>query len=371
MASFSNWFRANRKNLLLTFTSILITLFVGEVCLQIYYKMTNNSWLWQFNSFHVTYVKPVDDRRQYALRNGFSDSETGVSVNEKGFRAPVSMVEPDADTPVIVSLGDSKAFGAGVRDEETYSFLIDQKLRAENSRLRAVNAGIGSYNMRQALDRYKIDVVPNYNPKIITLQGAFNDISLLTYYQEKWTPDRTWADVRFAGFTPPLPVFQKIATFYYLNQAIKNNSQNTARPSVGEDDYKTYPDEAMIANLRQEIQAFIDDSKAKSIPVVLIPIDPFYYQTANVGKNPSLPMWEKNEKYVKKWQEMILHYDNLLVELSVENDLVYFFDARKISDAADRSQLYVDAFHYSAEGNRLISDGLYNFMKEKGLLEQK
>ena len=57
--------------------------------------------------------------------------------------------------------------------------------------------------------------------------------------------------------------------------------------------------------------------------------------------------------------------------MSNKNDAVYFFDARKHLDATDRRKLYADFIHYSADGNRLVADGLYEFMKEKGLLSQK
>lgn len=369
MASFSNWFRAQRKNLLLSLVSLLVTLIIGEACLQLYYRMTMKSWLWQYNAFHVTFVAPVADRRQYALRPGFADSQIGITVNQNGLRAPASMSEPAQTAPVIVALGDSKAFGAGVRDEETYPFQLDRILLEKGLTLRAINAGVASYNTRQALDRFQLDVLPHYKPALVTLQGAFNDISLLTYYREQWNPNRTWADVRFAGFNPPLPGFQKLATFYYLNQALAHRSQAKGADKGGQDvSYQAYPDEEMLANLRRELEAFLASSKEKSIPVVLIPIDPFYYQTSNTQKNAGLPLWAQNKQYVEMWQGMIKHYDDLLVELSDKHDLVYFFDARKLLDATDRGPMYVDAFHYSPEGNRRVAEGLYEFLNSQGLL---
>lgn len=371
MVSFSNWFRNQRKNLLLLLFSTLLTLIVGEACLQLFYRMSMKSWLWQFNAFHVTFAMPVADRRQYALRPDFSDPQIGVSVNRKGFRSPPSTADIDAQTPVVVTLGDSKAFGSGVRDDETYAFYIDRLLQEKKPPFRAVNGGIASYNSRQAIDRFQIDVLPNYKPAVVVFQGAFNDISLLSYYRENWNPDRTWADIRFAGFQPPLPMFQKVATFYYINKIVTQRSQQTFDNTGKDVTYQAFPDEAMLANLRNEMQAFLALCESKSIPVVLMPIDPFYYQTANTEKNPTLPLWAQNSQYVEMWKEMIRHHDDLLFELSGKNDLVYFFDSRKVFDGTDRSNLYVDAFHYSPEGNRLLAEKIYEFLNEKNLLAAK
>lgn len=371
MSSVLSWLYTRRKNLLLSLFSILMTLVIGEGCLQLYYRWSMKSWLWQYNAFHATFVSPVSDRRQYALRPGFEDSQIGVTVNQKGFRAPSSMIEPDRQTPVVVSLGDSKAFGSGVRDEESYSYQLDQLLKSKGVPLRAVNAGVASYAMRQALDRFRIDVGPNYNPVVVTLQATFNDISLLTYYRERWNPDLTWADVRYAGFTPPLPMFQKLATFYYLNKALRERTEKSIDNRAKDAQFIGYSDEQMNANLRKEIGSFLDECKAKSIPVVLIPIDPFYYQTANLEKNPTLPLWAKNQQYVELWKGMITNYDNLLFELRDKHDLVYVFDARQMFDAIDRGPMYVDAFHYSAEGNRRVAEGLLKFLNDEGLLTRK
>lgn len=361
----SEQLKKTRNNILLTLVSIIVTLLIGEAGLQLFYRFSNKSWLWQYNNFHITFVQPVQDRRKYALRSNFSDTQIGVSTNDKGFRLSGAPSEITPETPVMVFLGDSKSFGAGVRDNQTYEYYIEQKLQKDGVPLHAVNAGVPSYNMRQTLDRYNLDVLPNYKPKVVVLQGTFNDISLLTYYRENWSPDKTWADIRFANFSAPLPGVQKIATVYYLNQVLKNSSPPIVGGSV---EYEAYPDEEMLKAVRGQIEEFIKNCEAKSIPVVLVPIDPFYYQTANFDKNPSLPLWKNHTAYVEKWKEILLHYDDMLLDISNKHDSVYFFDVRKQFDATERGKLFSDFIHYSADGNELLADGLYQFMKEKGVL---
>ncbi len=367
MTAFSDKISTRNKKLLLLLVSILLMLLIGEVCLQLVYRFTMKSWLWQYNAFHTTYMIPTDDRRQYTLRPGFADSQIGVTINGKGFRALSSLAEPEANTPIVALLGDSKAFGAGVRDEETYPFQLNQLLSENGRQIRAVNAGVSSYNTRQAIDRLTGDVVPNYRLSAVVFQAPFNDISLLTYYREQWNPDLTWANVRYAGFTPPLPVFQKFAAFYYVNRIV---SQSAPTPEIRsrDDDYRQYPDEAMIANLRRELTEFIAVCHQKSIPVVLIPVDPFYYQTVNFEKNRTLPLWTNNSRYAELWKDLVTHYDDLLIDLSRTNDGVYFFDTRKMLDEEDRGKMYIDYIHYSPAGNRRVAQGLYDFMGKNNLL---
>src|SRR5262249_3228913 len=103
-------------HLWLVLASSIVALFLCEAILQIRYRTHHGNWLWKGNAFLVGYTQPVSDRRQYSLRPNWTDPAQGIAINRLGFRG--KLVE--SATPVIVVVGDSIPFGAGVKDDETY-----------------------------------------------------------------------------------------------------------------------------------------------------------------------------------------------------------------------------------------------------------
>lgn len=356
-----------RSKIIAIVIGIVFSVLLLEAGLQIYYRLTVHSWLWSYNAFHVTFIDEVPDRRQYALRKGFSDSRLKTTINSHGMRAPVDMPDPDRTAPVIVTLGDSKAFGSGVGDRESYAYVLNTILVSEGSPLQVVNAGVPSYNTRQSLDRFRIDVLPNYNVKLVILEAPFNDISLLTYYRENWDPDKTWADIRYRGYKAPLPLIQTSAIVFYAVKILNSRADDSPAQRAKDVNYSKYPDREMIADLKSELDIFLADCDNRSIPVILLPIDPFYYQTANTEKNPSLPLWNQNQQYVDLWRDNVTHYDDLLAELGRAHRSVHFLDTRKILDAADRSDLFIDAIHYSVKGNLVVAQAINELLKKERL----
>jgi hypothetical protein len=123
------------------------------------------------------------------LRPNYTDPVNGITINALGFRGPLLSKELHS---LIVALGDSVPFGAGVRDDETYPAILDTLVGPAFSGMRVLNAGVSSYNIRQSFDRLQYDVLKHYEKqvRVVTLQAA-NDVSLLTWYRQAWTPEVT------------------------------------------------------------------------------------------------------------------------------------------------------------------------------------
>ena len=81
--------------------SIATSLAIGELTLQVRYRIANGAWLWgHAQRFEVGYTAPVNDRREYALRAGYK--QHGVAINELGFRGP--SIKP-GHAPVVAPCG--------------------------------------------------------------------------------------------------------------------------------------------------------------------------------------------------------------------------------------------------------------------------
>ena len=365
--STSSTTRSTILTLLLILGSTLGTVFIGEVGLQLFYRVQQGSWLWENSGFRIGYTQPVEDRRQYSLRPLYKDEKTGISIDQRGFRE--TLAQEGVGNKVIICLGDSVPFGAGVRDKETYAFYLAEKLRTNGWAVDVINAGIPSYNLRQSLDRLRKDVFALYPPEqivLVTIEAA-NDISLLTYYGPEWNPDLTWAQVRWSHTWESTIGLQRFAVFHYLAPALSAIWKKRAAPSskpVNSDNYQDKKHE-MLAHVRSVLHEELAFLQKYSIPVVLMPINPFYYQLSGQEKNANLKNWMAMQVYVHDWDELIRQYNDSLASVAKESDNAFFLETRQSMDALDRNQLYIDYIHHSPEGNRLVADTLFSFVVTK------
>jgi len=211
--------RAFLTNMTVSLVTIIIMTLVMEGILQIVIRVRDGEWLYrQLEGSRVPHVKIVNDRRKFTLLPGYNVNKEGLKIDEMGFRAGPAPI--GKDSLIVVTAGDSVPFGVAVKNKNTYPFILAKLFKENGCSVDTLNSGVPYYNLRQAFDRLRIEVIPRFGLNripIITMQAA-NDIFLLSYYREKWTPDITWADRRFIKKTS---FWQNFAIVYYGDIAIK------------------------------------------------------------------------------------------------------------------------------------------------------
>lgn len=100
-----------------------------------------------------------------------------IRTNSLGFRDGEVAIPKPAGVFRILSLGDSYAFGWGVKAEESYSSWLEATLaeRSAGSRVEVINAGVTSYaswKERLLLDR----TIETLTPDLVICQVADNDL---------------------------------------------------------------------------------------------------------------------------------------------------------------------------------------------------
>ena len=78
----------------------------------------------------------------------------------------------------IVIIGDSYSEGAGVQYNETYAYSLSKQVD-----LNIINLGLGGYNTKMELERFK-QVGMSYNPKIVILQYFANDMENINEFRK-------------------------------------------------------------------------------------------------------------------------------------------------------------------------------------------
>ncbi len=110
-----------------------------------------------------------------------------VHVNSHGTRGPEFAMEKPADTLRILSLGDSRTFGWGLADDETYSRRLEQLLRTNfnsGKKIEVINAGVNAWSFPQMLV-YLREFGVKYQPDFVVLAEA----NQWTQFSEKNSPE--------------------------------------------------------------------------------------------------------------------------------------------------------------------------------------
>jgi len=84
-----------------------------------------------------------------------------------------SPTAPGQGARVIVAFGDSLTSGPGLRREETYPALLEQRITSEGREYRVVNAGVSGDTSSEALLRFDAALVPD--TRIVILAIGAND----------------------------------------------------------------------------------------------------------------------------------------------------------------------------------------------------
>ena len=95
-----------------------------------------------------------------------------VSVNSLGCRGE----EPRPGAALVLSLGDSIAFGAGVREDALFTATLERHLRATGCDASVLACGVSGYNLLQTLGRYRRDL-GSLAPRLILLSLFSDDLA--------------------------------------------------------------------------------------------------------------------------------------------------------------------------------------------------
>jgi lysophospholipase L1-like esterase len=97
-----------------------------------------------------------------------------VHINSRGTRGPDFAVPKPSQTIRVLSLGDSRTFGWGLSDEETYSALLQtcaQPTVGPGKKVEVINAGVNAWSYPQMLVYFR-EYGLSYQPDIVLLADA-------------------------------------------------------------------------------------------------------------------------------------------------------------------------------------------------------
>jgi hypothetical protein len=322
--------------------AIIFSLLLLELSLQIFFYVKNGHPLWNgHKNFTVGYVAPTEDRRQYALKPGYSDQQ--IKINQQGFRGEII----GNNQQLICVIGDSVPFGSGVSNGETFPDFLDKNPATQLKGLHVLNAGVPSYNLAQSFDAWRMELRSRKCNFLIV--NAANDISLLDFYQSDWSLDKTWASARFN-----INKKNYGAVFHYVDKIFLRKAKANSITV-----------ERNIDLILKRLESDIADVVSLGIKVVLMPIQPCYYNSLPYNSSHSKSAcagYSEYEKLANGWDPLIAKVNSGLLAMS-NNQTVLFFDSTSVLETGNiKDNAFVDFIHYSVSGNKLIADRLASFI---------
>jgi alginate O-acetyltransferase complex protein AlgI len=267
-----------------------------------------------------------------------------VHVNSHGTRGPEFTVTKPPNALRIVSLGDSRTFGWGLAEEETYSGLLQKRLQeslAEKRKVEVINAGVNAWSYAQ-LHVYFRDRALQYQPDFVLVAEA----NLWTQFSEKNSPEfvkKFMSRVRLKNF------LRRFATYHYIVEVqlkeVYERQRTKFIPVDPHQDtlFKEQQQKDPSAFFREAIEALCRLALQNGVKPVLV-----YLPTLTELAKPEPSDILKAKRAIS--QQLGVPLIDLTSDLAPQGKSLY---------------LEADPVHLNAAGNRIVAQRLYEQLSRK------
>ena len=260
-----------------------------------------------------------------------------VRINSLGTRGPEFKPDKPPGTLRIVSLGDSRTFGWGLREEETYSGVLENLLQAKlgnQKKVEVINAGVNAWSYPQ-MALYFRERALRYQPDYVLLADA----NLWTQFSERSNPEFV---KKFMFRVKVKNILRRFALYHYFVEVQLKEVYEKYRvkfvPVDPQQDklFQEQQQEDPNAFFRSAIEQLCRSALSNRVTPVLI-----YLPTEDDSKWP----WQKNVREAKAQvsQTLNIPFLDLSSALSGTGKVLY---------------LDADPVHLNAEGNQIVGQRL-------------
>lgn len=163
-------------NLCVSLVSIVIFIFVLEVCVRFYFSQHLN-YDFEMWRYAVELKEPIaDPQLPFHHKPDRIGNYYGVEIktNSGGLRNVELMIPKPIGIKRVLMLGDSFTLGWGVPFENTFSKRLEEKLHAKLKGYEVVNMGTGNYNSSMEVELFKRKGLL-LEPDVVVLMYYVND----------------------------------------------------------------------------------------------------------------------------------------------------------------------------------------------------
>ena len=267
-----------------------------------------------------------------------------VRVNSHGTRGREFSVTKPANTLRIVSLGDSRTFGWGLSEAETYSGLLEKHLQTlfgPGKQIEVINCGVNAWSYPQ-MNIFFREFALKWQPDLLVV----GDANLWTQFSEQNDPvfvKKFLGRVRFKNFLRRFALYHYIVEVklkdFYEKHRTKFVPVDPKQDTLFKEQQQKDPD----SFIRESIETLCATGLSNRVPVVLL-YQPT--QTSLLGTNANA------DGVLRAKQQASERLNIPLLDLT--------------SDLRPRAKdLYLDAdpVHLNAAGNEIIGRRLFEVVR--------
>lgn len=328
------------QNVALFLTSLLLFVLVLEVG----FRLFGYGNLVIYKPDPKLFWKPLPNQNVYT-----KFGHKPVHINVKGTRGKNFNEAKSENVFRIISLGDSKTFGWGLRESETYSRLLENLLQNWINlplKIEVVNAGVNAWSYAQ-MYVYLRDTGIRYSPDLVILADA----NLWTQFSENRSKEFIETFMRQVWLKNLL---RRSSIYHYLIEVKLKRYYNKYRtifiPIDPEKDeyFKEQQEKNPGLYFKKQIIQIYTLLKESNVKLLLVYI-PSEGELSSFHKSIALKMKE---------------------EISREYNVPLIDSTKDLSRSPQRLFFLGDPVHPNAEGNKIIADGIFNFIKETKFAEK-
>jgi lysophospholipase L1-like esterase len=370
-----------KRKILLILLLIIILITPIELFLRNKYKNYESS----------TYAYTLDNFNPF-LQSQIAGQEN-LNINSLGFRGEEILADKPKGTYRIVVLGGSTVLNREVPFEDNAVRILEKKLRLyfPNRKIEVINAGKDYYTTEHSLIQYMFKI-SDLNPDLIIMWHGANDMWNSCLSEGVFTHGPYKSDYsHFFGpltkivfdYFRPQPLIQiKFVTLDFLLKASRDNLYSDITSKLKEffleKAIKNYINEKNTISVRdfpsdyayrRNLSYLIEITKQRNVPLIL-------------GNQPNLFKTKNSTEEVKKIN-VICKKDNKNYDLESLKYGLDLFNRTTEQTALEKNTLFVnldkevpknltyflDAFHYTKEGNKTVANNLFNFILSKRIIE--
>ncbi len=353
-----------RSRLALLIGSILFSLLLAEATLRVYYTATSRGYL----------ADLVDDRPLpppdselflgdiftmspnpgivYLGRPGLHGVYLGktIQINREGWREDEIPFEKPRDTFRIVGIGDSVMFGWGVEEGERYLDLLEARLNRElpERHWETVTLAMPGYNLMNEIEVLR-HVGLRYDPDLILYGYVANDVCLPRFVAER----------RLEFLTESFIAHYLRRGFAQRPPRVGRNSIRSSADGVASDDRRPWCDEE---NLPERFRHLAGEENLKRA------LDEF----ASIGRETGTPVVIVFDGRRAKPDNFSAEVPDGVTVLDLHEHFRAHLDAHGIDSyrhpSLRRGGESGEDHHPTAEGHRVIADGLFEALLAANLV---
>ncbi len=334
-------------NLGILIFSLLIFLLFMEVILRVSEHLSKNSNC-VYGNFLLIHQASGNPLLSYELIPNITSKYQCVTniINPQGIRTNNldEVYNYTSNKFRIITIGDSLTYGYNQEFNDTYSYILEQLLKADGYDAEVINMGVSGYNIEQEAEKIS-DVAMRFNPDLILLGYAHNDhiiddrIRLMFLNRKVKCPLPFGIEIDCFLFER-LKLLNNIRTFVFFKARLINLASKFQKQE--QDIYKYYK----IDEKREDYPRYLNSFRLlgkvnKEIPIV-IGIFPLAYNLSNYG------LKEDTQK---------IHY------IALENGIstIAFYEYFKNYTEGEIADVN-DFLHYSHQGYQITAKGFYDYI---------